>query len=167
LKTNICTPPIDCSCSAHPEVRALASILANDTSTTSSPDIPSSDADFDGDVDTTTESPAAANDANQEHTEESPFTAPFTSFLQYNFCESQEIPETDLVKFFSSDAEIYVDNKFLRTKNNCAFATCSSPDLADCEDLGIDWDTPPGSFESLSPLFEGDQEDFGFSDRIW
>jgi hypothetical protein len=194
LKTNICTPPIDCSYSAHPEVRALGSVASEDSvktkqqkvkkqtgrlsrplrgrkysASTPSSDVQSPDTSFDGDLDTTSESPSKEKNA-PEIPYDSQLTDHSSSFREYSFYESQEISETDLIKFISSDHEFVVNNKFLasRSESNSAVGAGSSPDLADCEDLGLDWDTPPGSFESLSPLFEGEEDlNFGFSDPIW
>jgi hypothetical protein len=124
------------------------------------------DTDFDGDLDTTTDSPTPEHDDTMlpVASQASPHSS---SFHHDRFYESQEIPETELLKFISSDMDLFVDNKFLPSWSTSAVAAGSSPDLADCEDLGLDWDTPPGSFDSLSPLFEGEDLDFGFSDPIW
>lgn len=133
-------------------------------------DVESPGVEFDGDIDTTAESPV-----QKEKEPTSPPASPDnyqptdhdSSFQEYNFCESQEIPETDLIKFVSSEGGLFVNNKFLPSESSSAVAGELSSELADCEDLGLDWDTPPGSFESLSPLFDGEEVmDYGFSDPI-
>ena len=130
-------------------------------------DVESPDVEFDGDIDTPAESPAQ-KETEPLSPDNSQLTDHDASFREYNFCESQEIPETELIKFVSSDAGLFVNNKFLPSESGSAVAGGSSSELADCEDLGIDWDTPPGSFESLSPLFDGEEVmDYGFSDAIW
>jgi len=130
-------------------------------------DVESQDAEFDADIDTPAESPAK-KETEPASPDNSQLTDHDSSFQEYNFCESQEIPETELIKFVSSDAGLFVNNKFLPSESSSAVAGESSSELADCEDLGFDWDTPPGSFESLSPLFDGEEVmDYGFSDTIW